>query len=91
MNELFAGFKPLRHASRAILPSVPPAALILLIRALAPGDRTLARAILEVAIYAIATVLCTWVIERRLVKELLGYFRRGSGREVSSQALAAGT
>ncbi|HEX8742410.1 MAG TPA: oligosaccharide flippase family protein [Thermoleophilaceae bacterium] len=74
LRRLFEGFKMLRHLGRAVLPSVPAAALALLVR-LIPGDRTLARAIAELALYSIATIAFTLLIERRLMREIWNYVR----------------
>lgn len=88
MRELFHDFAVLRHSLRALAPTVPPAALVLLIRLLAGGDRTLARAIGELAVYIAGSVLCTVLLERALVTELFGYFRRGASRGASSATVA---
>jgi O-antigen/teichoic acid export membrane protein len=76
LRRLFPGFGVLRHLLRAIAPSLPAAALVLAVRAAVPGERSLAVALAELALYAIATVAFTYLFERRLVLELLGYLRR---------------
>ncbi|HEX8074303.1 MAG TPA: oligosaccharide flippase family protein [Thermoleophilaceae bacterium] len=79
MRRLFGDFSALRQLVRATVPTVPPAAVILALHALAPGGRTLPRALAEVAVYSLGVALCTWLFERSLVRELLGYLR---GRRV---------
>jgi O-antigen/teichoic acid export membrane protein len=79
MRRLFGGFSALRQLVRGILPTVPPTALILLLHLLVPGDRTLSRALAEVATYSLGVVFFTWLFERSLVNELFGYLRRKAG------------
>jgi O-antigen/teichoic acid export membrane protein len=76
MRRLFPGFKVLRQLVRGFLPVVPPALLILLVRLVAPGGRSLGRALAELALYGACAVATTYVLERRLIAELLGYLRR---------------
>ena len=75
LRKLFRGFDYLRHAMRAILPSIPAAAIVLLMRSVESGQRTLALAIGELAIYVAVTAAATWVGERALLKEAVGYVR----------------
>ena len=83
MRRLFTGFNVLWQLARAIAPTIPPAALILLERAVAGGHRTPARAVAELVIYAIGTVVMTMLLERRLVSEMVGYL---SGRRTGVPA-----
>jgi O-antigen/teichoic acid export membrane protein len=76
VRRLFPGFRMLRHAARAAAPTVPAAALVLLARALEPGPRRPWQAVAEVALYAAVTAAATVVLERRLLREVLGYVRR---------------
>lgn len=80
LRRIFPGFAVMRQLVRAIAPSVPAAALILLVRTVLPGDRPLGRALAEVAVYALATVVLTYLFERKLVLELIGYLRRSEQR-----------
>ncbi|MBA3328006.1 MAG: oligosaccharide flippase family protein [Solirubrobacterales bacterium] len=76
---LFSGFQIGRHALRAIAPSVPAVGLILLARVLeAGGQRTLGLALAELATYVAVTALATWVLERELLREALGYLHRSA-------------
>jgi O-antigen/teichoic acid export membrane protein len=88
LRDLFHGFKIMRHVLRAIAPSLPAAGVVLLLRLVAGGDRTLPRALAEVALYLAVTALATYYFERRLLIELLGYLRgRGGGIRTMAQAL----
>jgi O-antigen/teichoic acid export membrane protein len=73
LSRLFEGFALVRHALRAILPTVPAAAAVLLIRVLESGQRTAAMAAAELAVYALVTMLATWALERPLLREVAGY------------------
>ena len=76
MARLFPGFNVLRQLVRGVLPVVPPTVMILVVRELAPEGRSLGRALAELAAYAAVTVAATYVFERRLIAELVGYLRR---------------
>jgi lipopolysaccharide exporter len=80
MQHMFSHFNVLRQLARSVAPIVPAAGLILLVRALAPGHRTLARALAELALYGAATVVLTFLLERRLIAELVGYMRGQTSR-----------
>src|SRR6202021_2882629 len=69
MTKLFEGFVFIRHACRAILPTVPAAAAVLLIRQLETGPRTFAIAIAELVVYSLVTLLATCLFERDLIRE----------------------
>jgi len=85
MRRLFSDFNVFRQLGRAVLPTVPPALLILGSRALVPDHRSLSRVIVELATYSLATVVLTWLLERNLVTELVGYLRgRGTPRPVAA-------
>jgi O-antigen/teichoic acid export membrane protein len=73
LGQLFPGFVFLRHAGRSFLPTVPAAVLVLLLRWLAPGSRTLPRALAELAAYTLITAVATWQQERSLLREAFGH------------------
>jgi PST family polysaccharide transporter len=73
VSRLFEGFAFVRHAVRAILPTVPAAAAVLLARALEQGNRTAAAAAAEFALYVVVTALATWLVERDLIREAIAY------------------
>jgi hypothetical protein len=78
LTRLFSGLSMLRHATRALLPSVPAILLVLGVRMLESGERTPAMALGELALYALATAIATWLAERELVREMMGYLRSRS-------------
>jgi PST family polysaccharide transporter len=73
LSQLFEGFRFVRHAVRAILPTIPGVLVVLLARQLEHGSRTLPLAIAELCVYVIVTIAATWILERRLVREAVGY------------------
>jgi O-antigen/teichoic acid export membrane protein len=78
--KLFSGFRVIRYTLRALAPSVPATAAVLVLRLLeGGGDRTAALALGELVVYVAVTALATWRLERDLLKELAGYFRRPQG------------
>jgi O-antigen/teichoic acid export membrane protein len=84
LTKLFDGLQMLRHAARAIAPTVPAVLAVLGVRALL-GDGSLAIAVAELALYVAVTVVATWAFERRLLREVLGYLR---GRSATAPAPA---
>ena len=75
LTRLFSGFQMLRHTVRAIAPSVPAVGAVLLVRLVTGGERTLELAIGELVLYAGVTAAATWLAERDLIREMLGYLR----------------
>jgi PST family polysaccharide transporter len=75
LSRLFAGFDFLRHAVRAMLPSVPAVLAVVLVRAIEQGERTGAMAAGELALYLAVTAAATLAIEGRLLREAVGYLR----------------
>jgi O-antigen/teichoic acid export membrane protein len=73
LSRLFEGFALVRHALRAILPAVPAVAVVLAIRAVESGPRTLAMALGELALYIAVTLVATWVFEGALLREAAAY------------------
>jgi O-antigen/teichoic acid export membrane protein len=76
MQRMLSGFRVLAHTLRAVMPTLPAAALVLGARALEPGRRTPAWAVAELVAYLAVTVAATWILERPLLDEVLGYLRR---------------
>jgi O-antigen/teichoic acid export membrane protein len=87
LRRLFPGFRLARHFLRAIAPSVPAAAAVLLLRLLVGGDRSLARALGELALYAVVTIVSTLYFERGLLTEMAGYLRGRGGIRTRAQDL----
>jgi O-antigen/teichoic acid export membrane protein len=90
MQTLFKGFNVLRQMVRALAPTVPAVAVVFAVRALTGGERSLARAVAEFILYAVATVLFTYVFERKLITELAGYVRGRFGPATPSTGAAVG-
>lgn len=81
LSRLFRGFSPWRHMLRAFAPSLPAVAAVMIARGLGPGERTLGVAAGEFALYLTVTIVATLIIERSLLREILGYLRRGRGSD----------
>jgi O-antigen/teichoic acid export membrane protein len=75
MSRLFPGFDMLRHAIIAIAPSIPPALAVLAFRALSDLPDTAGLALLELAGYLILSAITTYLFERPLLREVMGYLR----------------
>jgi O-antigen/teichoic acid export membrane protein len=75
MRQLFAGFHLLPQLARGLAPTAPAASLILLLRALTDIDRSLVVALAELSAYSIAVIALTFVLERSLLGEAIGYLR----------------
>jgi O-antigen/teichoic acid export membrane protein len=73
LRKLFHGFGFLRHAVRAIVPTVPAVGAVLLARLAEHGARTLPLALAEFASYLLITAGATWLMEDRLLAEAIGY------------------
>ncbi|MGI8904125.1 MAG: oligosaccharide flippase family protein [Solirubrobacteraceae bacterium] len=73
LQRIFPGFDFLRHAARSFLPTVPAAGAVLILRAFEPRGRTLAVALGELAVYILVTLLATWQLESRLLREAAGH------------------
>jgi PST family polysaccharide transporter len=79
LRALFGRFSIVMQAARAVAPTIPAAATVLALRAVDAGPRGGLRFAVELALYTFATVLFTFVFERRLVLEILGYMRQRTG------------
>ncbi len=77
LQRLFQGFGFLRHALRSFLPTLPAAAIVLGLRAVEQGHRTVGVAVAELAVYALVTVAATWTFESDLLREAAGYLTAG--------------
>lgn len=64
------------YVLRAVAPTVPAVLAVLAFRAAEAGERTAALALGELVAYAAITVVATVVIERSLLREMIGYVRR---------------
>jgi hypothetical protein len=73
LRRILPAFDFLKHASRSFLPTLVAAGALLLLRGIETGDRTLAVALAELGVYAVVTVIATWYLESKLLREALGY------------------
>jgi PST family polysaccharide transporter len=73
---LFPGFEVFGYVLRALAPTVPAALLVLAVRALESGPRTLQMALGELVLYVAVTGALTVWLERSLLREAIGYLRR---------------
>jgi O-antigen/teichoic acid export membrane protein len=76
LRKIFDSFSFLPHAMRAILPTLPSAAVVLLMRTIETGERTPAHAVIEIVVFGLLIVWMTWLMERPLLREVVGYVRR---------------
>ena len=87
LTRLFPGFEMLRHAARAIAPTIPAADAVLIMRLLSMHHhRTAAMAVAEMVSFVVITVVATAALERSLVREVLGYLRPAAVPQVSGAA-----
>jgi lipopolysaccharide exporter len=75
LRRVFHSFGFLPHAMRSILPTLPAAGGVLLMRLAETGPRGHADALAELAVYGVLIVAMTWVFERPLLREAVGYLR----------------
>jgi PST family polysaccharide transporter len=78
LKRLFPSFSMLAYAARAIAPTLPAVGAVLALRAVIPG-RSLGTAAAEMALYVVTTAAATWVTERPLLREVVGYLRGRRG------------
>lgn len=78
IHRLIGGFAVLGHTVRAMLPVVPPAALVLIMRIGDQADRGLTQALTELLVFCLVAVASTALLERRLLAEVVDYLRRGA-------------
>ena len=78
LRRMFTGFRFLSHAARTLTPTVPAAALVLALRLLETGGRTLPLALGELALYVAVTAALTWRTECGLLREAAGLVRPGA-------------
>jgi O-antigen/teichoic acid export membrane protein len=73
VSRLFEGLSFVRHAGRALAPTIPAAAVVLAIRLAEHGPRTRAMAAGELAAFVVTALAATWLFEGELVREAAGY------------------
>ncbi len=75
LRKMFPGFRMWRYLARAVAPTIPAVLVVLAVRQV-DGDRTIAIALGELFVYIVVTVGATYLFERRLIEEMLGYLRK---------------
>jgi O-antigen/teichoic acid export membrane protein len=90
MRTLFRDFSAVRQLLRAIAPTVPATALVVAIRLLVPADRTATQAVAELTCFVVASLAFTYLFERRLITEILGYVTGRLSRGAPPANAAAG-
>jgi PST family polysaccharide transporter len=75
LRRIFPGFPMVAHMARGIGPTLPGVIAVLGIRLLESAPKTLSDLGLEVAAFITVTITSTWLSERRLLRESLGYLR----------------
>src|SRR4051812_20960526 len=78
LARLFPTVALFSHAVRAMWPTVPATIAVLAIRAADSGPRSAATAAGEAAVFVIVLAIGVFFAERRLMREVLGYLRRGT-------------
>jgi O-antigen/teichoic acid export membrane protein len=78
LARLFPAFAMFSHAARAMWPTVPATVAVLAIRAVDGGPRSAATAVGEAAVFVILLAVGVFFAERNLMREVLGYLRRGT-------------
>jgi PST family polysaccharide transporter len=75
LRRIFPGVAMLAHMARGIGPTIPAAAAVLAVRAIEPDSRSIAVVLGEAALFAVVAITATWLSERRLLRESIGYLR----------------
>jgi len=83
---LFPGRPLARQAARALAPSVPAVGIVVLARLLESGERSPGIAAAELVAYLLVTAIATWLVERELIREAVGYMRRGGTTAAAAPA-----
>jgi PST family polysaccharide transporter len=73
LRQVFKGYTWSRQALRATLPTVPAAGVVVALRLLERGPRTLPMVAGEVFAYLVVTAFATWALERQLLREAVSY------------------
>jgi O-antigen/teichoic acid export membrane protein len=81
VRRLFPGFSLLPHAALAVAPQIPAVLVVLGLRRLHLLPETLPVAVLELSLYVGITGLVTWLSQRALLLEAVGYLRRARSGE----------
>jgi O-antigen/teichoic acid export membrane protein len=88
VTQLFPHFGVVRYMARAIAPTFPAAAAVLLVRQFESGVRTGDMAVAELVLYVLIAAVSAVLIERELLREAVGYLR-SRGRAGAGSGLPA--
>jgi O-antigen/teichoic acid export membrane protein len=76
LTRLFPGFRMITHSLRAIVPTAPAVGAVLALRALGVSSAEPLGAVAQMVTFGIVVAAATYVVERSLLKEAVGYVRR---------------
>jgi hypothetical protein len=65
----------LSHCARSVAPTVPAALIVLGLRLVEPTNRTAGLALAELGLFVVLVVLVSALVERSLLREVVGYVR----------------
>lgn len=82
VRAMFPRFRLLPHLLRALAPTIPALAVVLGVRAVGPLPRSLLVAVGELVLYLGVTVVATWLAEKALLREAVGYLKRARASAV---------
>jgi O-antigen/teichoic acid export membrane protein len=81
--KLFPASRMVSHVGRAIAPTLPAAAAILVERAVLGSSDSVLRLSLEVGSYVLLVAVATWISARPLLSEAVGYVRGSANRKAA--------
>ena len=90
LRRIFPGLAIGRHVVRGLGPTVPAALALLAVRALDSGPRTPGRVLAEIAAYLSLAAAVTYLSERALLREAVGYLRHARVRRAAELSGAPG-
>jgi O-antigen/teichoic acid export membrane protein len=79
LHGLFPRFNALRQLARAVAPTLPGAAVVGLVKVATDEPSSLPVAVALALVYVAVTAIASWIFERSLVAEILGYIRGDGG------------
>jgi O-antigen/teichoic acid export membrane protein len=81
--KLFPASRMVSHVGRAIAPTLPATAAILVERAVLGSGDSVLRVALEVGTYGLLVAIATWIMARPLLSEAIGYVRGSAARKAA--------
>jgi O-antigen/teichoic acid export membrane protein len=80
MHRLFRGFSAFQQFLRSVAPTVPSVVVVLALRAAHVIADRASLVLVELCAFALVAAGSTYLVERELILELIGYLRRGGTR-----------